>query len=253
MFNNTFLKLTKRFYPRGRAFNIPAGSIIEKYHKALIESENSAYTAAVSVLDSILPDNDNFTAEDATDWERRLGLITNTSLTLDQRKQAIERKMNHPGTIKARQHYLYVQKYLQDQGFDVYVHENRFFELGMWVTKTPAEVIGVSVAGQAVHTFDGSFLEHGQVQHGGGFSDKIANSIDKELDLAFDVGANLRSTFFIGGQILGTFASVDITREVEFRQAVLRVKPVHSVAFPFINYSVGGSFNNDFSNDFKII
>jgi hypothetical protein len=223
MFNEIILKLTKRFYPLGRAFRIPTGGIAEKVHRALAVSENLAYESTLSVLDSILPDNAGFTAEDASDWERRLGLINGDSLPLATRKLNILRKMNHPGTIKARQHWLYVQQQLQAAGFtNVYVHENRFLELGIWVTKTPEQIAGSSVTGYAVHTFDGTFLEHGQVQHGGGYTDKIANSIDPAVDFLFDVGSNLRSTFFIGGQILGTFATIPTTRQAEFRQLVLK-------------------------------
>jgi len=126
MFNGRISHLTKRLYPKGRAFRIPFGSTIEKVHKGLAISESDAYASAVSLLDSILPDNDNFTTEDASNWERRLGLITNSATDLNSRKLAIERKMNHPGTIKARQNYMYLQGQLQDAGFNVFVHENRF-------------------------------------------------------------------------------------------------------------------------------
>lgn len=250
MFNDLILKLTKSFYPKGRAFRLSKNSTIEKVHKALAISENIAYTSTLSILNSILPDNGNFTVEDATDWERRLGLITNQSTALSDRKLAILRKMNHPGTIKARQHYLYVQGQLQDAGFDVYVYENRFLELGVYVTKTPDEIIGAALSNQAVHGFDGTFLEHGQVQHGGSFDEKIANSIDKEIDAVFDIGSNYRSTFFIGGPTLGSFANISSSREIEFRQLVLKLKPVQSIAYIFTNF-ISGDFNNDFNNDFN--
>ena len=79
MFKDLLLTITKRFYPKGWAFRIPTGGLLEKMHAGLIISEDLALTSAISVLDSIIPDSDNFTAEDATDWERRLGLITNSS------------------------------------------------------------------------------------------------------------------------------------------------------------------------------
>ena len=249
MFNELILKLSKAFYPQGRAFRIPIGSVIEKVHRALAVSENIAYESTLSVLDSILPDNAGFTLDDAADWERRLGLITNLSTSFSNRKLAILRKMNHPGTVKARQHWLYVQGQLQDAGFDVYVYENRFLELGQWVTKTPDEVAGPSVTGYAVHTFDGTYLEYGQVQHGGGFSEKIANSIDPLIDFFFNIGSNYRSTFFIGGPTLGSFASIPSSREIEFRQLVLKLKPAHTVAFPFITY-FSTDYNNDYNNDY---
>ena len=78
--------------------------------------------------------------------------------------------------------------------------------------------------------------QHGDDQHGGGFSQFIANSLDQEQDANFSEGSNLRSTFFIGGATPGLFANVDSEREKEFRQLVLRVKPVQTVAYLFINY-----------------
>ena len=125
MFKESILKLSKQLYPKGRAFRIPFASDIEKIHEGLAISENDAFASAIGILDSILPDNNNFTDEDATTGERRLGLITNETTTLNERKLAIQRKMKHPGTIKARQHYLYLERELRNAGFDVYVHENR--------------------------------------------------------------------------------------------------------------------------------
>lgn len=248
MFNDILLKLTKSLYPKGRGFRIPVGLDIEKYHKALAVSEDIAYTDALSILDSILPDNDNFTVEDAENWERRLGLITNDFVLLADRKISILRKIRHPGTIPARQHYLYIEGQLQAAGFDVYVHENRFFELGMWITKTPAEILGAGLSGSSTHS---DLVQHGQVQHGGAFDEKIANSVDPAIDSTFNIGANFRSTFFIGGEILGTFASIDAPRLTEFRQLVLKLKPVQSVAFTFVGFT-GPDFNNDFNIDFNI-
>jgi len=128
MFKDKFLKLTENLYPKGRAFALIKNSTKFKLHSALAESESTAYGDALAVLDSILPDNDNFTAEDATDWERRLGLITNDFVLLSDRKLAIQRKMNHPGTIPARQHFKYVEGQLRAAGFNVTVTENRFLQ-----------------------------------------------------------------------------------------------------------------------------
>lgn len=235
-FKQIFLNLTKQLYPRGRAFKIPFGGILERLHKALAISEDKAYNEALDIFDSILPDNNNFTSEDATKWERRLGLITNVLTALADRKLALIRKINHPGTVKARQHFLYLQGQLRNAGFDVYVHENRFPDgFGGFETKTPNEIIGVS--GEAVHS---PLVQHGQIQHGASFSEKIANSIDKLIDAAFDIGDNFRSTFFIGGLVLGDFATIPGSREQEFRQMVLRIKPVQTVAFLFLDISFAG-------------
>lgn len=231
-------KLTKQLYPTGRAFKVPANSFLERLHSALALSEQQAFDDAVSIKDSSLPDNTNFTAGDATDWEVRLGMITNELVPLEDRKAAIFRKMAHPGDIPARQHFLYLQGQLQAADFNVFVFENRFpVYPDTFETRSPDEILGL-VGHFAQYS---TSLQYGQSQYGGqqagsNFEDVIANNIDETKDAFFDVGDNLRSTFFIGADPVGDFADVDINRKEEFRQLVLNVKPVQAIAYLFINY-----------------
>ena len=211
---------------------MPKDGFFEKMHVGLILSEVRAYEDGLSVLDSALPDNDNFTEEDATQWERRLGLISNSSVSLANRKLAITQKMAHPGDIYGRQHYLFLERELQAAGFDVYVYENRFpaYPDG-YETQTPEEVTGNSFTASQHGDF-----QHGDLQHGGSVYPLIANSIDSSIDSSFNLGANLRATFFIGGPTVGSYADVDSERELEFRQLILRVKPTHMIGILLINY-----------------
>src|SRR5690606_15271833 len=94
-----FLRLSKQLMPTGRAFRAPVFGNMEKLHLANARSEGRFYEDATSVLWSILPDNINFTADDAADWERRLGLITNLAVPLADRKLAIMRKISAPGNV----------------------------------------------------------------------------------------------------------------------------------------------------------
>lgn len=222
--------LTAQLYPTGRAFGVRGW--LGGLHDALSLSEAQAYSDALGILDSILPDNPNFTAQDATDWERRLGLITNTSALLSTRMALIQRRMNHPGTIKARQHYLYVQGQLQAGGFPVYVYENRFPVGGGYVTEDPAVVAGGG--GVVLNQLD--LHQLGDAQLGGAWGALIANSIYAGVDASFDVGADQRSTFFIGGYPIGTYANIPAASEQAFRQLVLQLKPAQTVAYLFINY-----------------
>ena len=112
--SDTFRRLTQSLYPRGRAFRLPqtnahADGIFQRLHTALAKSEARAYTAALSTLDSTIADNANFTSDDATDWENRLGIISGAGVTLSDRIKAINQKINYPGTNAPRQHYLYIQ------------------------------------------------------------------------------------------------------------------------------------------------
>ena len=228
----TILKLGKQLYPTGRAFKIPEGGYFERLNSALAEIEAQAFSGGISILDSTLPDNNNFTAQDATDWERRLGIVVSPLVALPLRKAAIIRKINHPGTIKARQNFRYLEGQLQAAGFSVFVYENRFEYGGSYDTANPLTLTG------GVGALENQYgdNEYGEAQYGISFPGMIANHINEDLDANFDTGANLRSTFFIGGSPLGTFASVPLNRKNEFRQLVLRIKPVQTVAFLFINF-----------------
>ncbi len=229
------ISLTKQLYPTGRAFRMAEAGDFDKLNEGLKVSEEKAYSDAVAILNAILPDNDLFTSDDATDWEVRLGMITNLLTPLPDRKLAIIRKLNQPGAAPAKSNWRYLQEQLQAAGFNVYVFENIFdpYPYGDPITMTPYELTG-----------DASFFtsnqygdyQYGDVQYGGSYKRFVANHIDEARDWAFDIGANLRSTFFIGGSPLGTFANVPASRKDEFRQLILTIKPTQTVGFLFINY-----------------
>jgi hypothetical protein len=228
------MALTKQLLPTGRAWWMPVGGNFEKLMTGLQASEARAYSDAVSILNSALPDNDEFTVDDATAWEKRLGLISNSLVPLADRKLAIARKMAHPGLIPARQNYLYLQGQLQAVGFNVYVYENRFPDYyAGYVTETLEEFSEPSLISLLEH---GDF-QHGDEQHGPTFLSKIANSIDWIIDDSFDLGSNLHSTFFISGSPAGVPADVPLIRREEFRELVLKIKPRQTVALLVINYT----------------
>ena len=253
---NKFHKLNLQLYPTGRAFVVSEDSDREKFDEGLMASEVRFYDESMSILDEILPDNDNFTAEMATAWEQRLGLITNSSVSLADRKAAIIRKMNHPGDIPARQSWDYLEQSLQLAGFNVYVYDNMNgttisdilsplsgtgqqgdgqqgdFQQGTTAGSLPTFFTCVTVGQQG----DG---QQGDFQQGGEttcyYNDKIINHIAWEDDLYFPI-SSWNSVFYIGGPTLGSFAEVPTARREEFRQIVLRIKPVHTVAMNLINY-----------------
>jgi len=246
------MRLTRRLYPTGRAFRIPIGGDLEKMHEALVESEKRAYDDAISILDSIIPDNDNFTTLDATQWEQRLGMITNPLVSLADRKLAIIRKMNHPGDIKARQSADYLQNALQAAGFVVYVHENipemaieDILVINQNVGQFGMGQFGDLQFGSAQSIYPQYFVptQFGSAQFGSAqfgevvFTNKVANHIDEDLDKFFNFGQSKRAMFIIGGQNLGDFEDVDINRKEEFRQLILKLKPTHAIAALLITYS----------------
>jgi len=250
--------LTKQLYPTGRAFRVYDGSWFYRLHKGLAASEARAFNEAIGILDSILPDNPNFTAENASQWERRLGMIDGTGVDLEDRKLAIKRKMNHPGTMKPRENWMNLEHQLQAAGFNVWVHENRFYNGSAWVTVDPSEALpkvdygemgefemGEDEMGDNFSYYADLFkyAEMGEIEMGEGemggwiYLNKCVNNIEQSADEMFNEGENLCSTFYICGEIFGTFAEVPDARKDEFRQLILRLKEVNTIAYLIINYT----------------
>lgn len=227
-----FANLASQLYPTGRAFYMQKGGVMDNTHIAFNRSFIRLVNDAKSTIDSCFPDNANFSADDCTLWEWRFGIVTDTSLSLSDRKAALLRRMGRGRNVPARQHKNYIEYQLQIAGFNVFVHENGFIEGGVKIYKNPSDII----AGGAGVVQHGGTSQHGiGMQHGGGSAQVIANSYkpNEPYSVADD---KLWATFFIGGEILGDMAEIPAKREEEFRELVLKLKPAHLVAFTFINY-----------------
>jgi len=254
---NALADLSRDLYPQeARAFNMPFpdadgnGGFLFRLHRALAISEAQLWGDARSTFNSILPDTSLFTDgtsdpldNDCNDWEGRLGMIqwgvTSASTpTTANRKLAIIRKMNYPGSTAPRQSALYLQDQLQAAGFNVNVYENIFSDgSGGWISKSPAEVLGIST-GDAIY----GETDYGLSEYGDDYSlddiTIIANHLEPALDDTFDIGDSYSSTFFIAdpaGQT--TFATVPAVRQTELRQLVLQIKPLQTIGFTFINFT----------------
>ncbi len=244
------LKATNQLYPTGRAFNMLNGTELSNLHKALIKSESLAFENAKGILNHILPDNDGFGTDDAALWENRLGLITNTAVSLADRKLAIQRKMNQPGEYPAKQSAGYLEEQLQAAGFTVYVHENipetdiyDFLITNNTVRFGPNRM-GTFRYNSTVPNYNSLFdvIRMNTVRMGAVrfnqkvYLNKVANHIEEYKDAYFPIYDNFRSTFFIGGITKGDFANVPLARKEEFRQLILKIKPVQTIGYLLINY-----------------
>tara|TARA_R110002051_G_scaffold162219_4_gene233742 strand:+ start:5571 stop:6233 length:663 start_codon:yes stop_codon:yes gene_type:complete len=213
-------RFVKLMMPKGRAFSYPTDGIFDRLNKAVALSSERAVNDFNNINNHILPDNDNFTVFDADLWEKRLGLVTNQSTSLSDRKLAIIRKYRHPGGIIARQSADYIQNELQSAGFNVFVHEN--------IPELPFVGTDVIRLGQ---------VRLGQTRLGKRlFKNKVANYIDESLDEFFDEGTNFKQSFSIGGAVLGTDTDVLLVRKNEFRKLILSLKPCQTIAQLRINY-----------------
>ena len=229
-----FLALSRQLYPGGRAFKMAEDSFFEGLHIAIAKSEERVYNDSVSVLNSILPDNAYFSLDDASDWERRLGLITNLSVPLASRMLLIKQKMNQPGPNPAKGSALYLQEQLNNAGFNVFVYENKFpnYPTG-YTALTPEQLTGLNIF--RTYGEHGQF-QHGQQMHGGWYNNLIINEIDETKELLFDYVGSLRNSFFIGGYPAGQFANISKAQHDQFRQLILKTKQVQTIGFLLINY-----------------
>lgn len=224
------LKLTRRLFPTGRAFRIPSGSDLEALFRALAESERDAFEAATDdVLNSILPDNDQFQDEAADAWERRLAITPNELNPIETRRAIIQRKYSQPFTQnRAKLSRQRIESALQSVGFNVQVYNNLNGDV-------PTDVANLTTLKHAATTIHGSTTAHGAPL---GIT-KIANHVREEDDEDFVI-ADFKQTFFIGGPLDGgnqiTFATIDLDRKEEFRELVCILKPKHAVALTFINF-----------------
>lgn len=222
--------LTKQLLPTGRAFHLFGWG--DAFIEAVSEVEANFYTDSISILDSLMPDTNRFSADDCTTWERILGVATNASNTLDDRRSAIRRKMSNPGVNPAKGHLLYMQQQLQEAGFPVYVFANKFDAYPSGYTTMSPQSVSTSLITQS---------QHGDRQHGDSIQSAyvnqvVTNSLENRVDLYFNPTTDLSSTFFIGGNPLGSYVNIPATREVEFRQTILQLKQTHRIAFLLINY-----------------
>lgn len=227
-------KLTKALFPTGRAYKIPKDSIISKTLYALGKSQARAYDFVASTLFRILPDNDNFTEEDASLWEKRLGLKVDPDIDLETRKTLIIRKYSYPSDEIYRQNYGFIERELRKAGYNVWVHENRFPDgFGGWYYD---DVLSENTYQHS------SELEHSEdIQHGGNTLDLIANvPVPNEQ---FNIGSseNLKGSFFICGENYPDRAIVRPDLEIEFRKLVLTLKPANTFAILLIDFTATGN------------
>lgn len=224
-----FVLLAKKLYPKGRAFKMPFAGDFEKLTNAIALSEVRLFNDTVAILDSILPDNANFTIADATDWEVRLGMPNGSASTLSDRMSAIIRKLNAPGVNPAKGHYLNIQNQLTLAGFNIFVYEN-----------IPEVTPSVALSANTFLPLQYGKSQYGLIQYSGAvYKNKIINRINENEDLAFNLAGTFKTSFFIGGvKTLGVIqtASVPLVRKNEFRELILKLKPVQNCAFLNINY-----------------
>jgi hypothetical protein len=268
-------KITKQLYPTGLAwkfrytdaaigsfgdaFNASFDTSISaknpnrrgQLHTALAKSEEQAFNDALNLIDCFFPDNDNFTTQDATEWERRIGIISSPSSSLDDRKKAIIQKLNHPNNIQARQSRGFLEQQFRLAGFNVRVYDNlegkniyQVLTQGQPNAQMEQAQMGqVQMGFDLLAQYNSMFtsVQMGQTQMGQTqmgvkiYNNKVVNNIDESKYL-YLYPISWRTVFYIGGENLGEFASIPAPRKNEFRQLVLQLKPINTFAYLLINF-----------------
>lgn len=229
-----------------------------KFINAMLKSYERAYIDLRSLLNQTVADNEGFDAIDASNWERVFGL-SNNGLSIEDRRANILRRQSYPAGVAERGHYLLIQDELQKAGFDVYVHENRFPDgAGNWEVQNPdntgpqleqfgltefgigelgGEISGLDYticANYIEESLDATFFEEESGLNQFGESEFGVGELETTTSVNIDI--QLRVTFFVGGEIYPSSATVPLDRKNEFRQLILKLKPAHTIAFLYINY-----------------
>jgi len=229
-----FFKMVELLYPTGRAWNLPEGGLFRAFHSAINLSLLQVALDAAATLDDTFPDNANFDAGDCTLWENRFGIEYNAALTTAQRRTNIYNFMAFPQNILGRQSPGYNEYSLQQAGFDVHIYENIFFDMsGNLIQKTPQQVLGTVTETTQLRYISPQTQLGANTQLGGVSFSVVAN---EETFENYSPGGILWPTFFIAGSAINVPASISQYRQTEFRRAVLKVKPAHTVAFLIVNF-----------------
>lgn len=213
------VKSKKQLLPTGRAFYAKNGGNFDKLLRGLAAEEAEAVNKSIGLLNSIIPDNEYFTEEDCAAWENTLSISASLLDSIENRKAAIYRKMQFPSNTKGRQHKNYLEGQLRAANFDVRIYEYSDIKNNFSSTVHSQDV-------------DHSFT----TVHGGweipSYTGIIANFLDETLETPVPPTIeNLKNIFWIAGASFGQYANIPPYRIEEFRNIVLTIKPLHTVAF----------------------
>lgn len=236
-------KIANTLYPTGSAFSVKKGSSRESLHNSIDYTLNGYFNVKDSFLNGLYPDNENITEQEVEFLSYIYGLDYPSGLDFQQKKELLLEKINNSKATNHKQSAIYIEKILNDYGFDVMVTENLNWDI-------PSDLMTVK---QVQHGFN---IQHGfGIQMGMESLPVIANSQNPN-EPYFYHSNNSWATFFITGKN-GLDEDIPVSNEdiVYFRQLVLRLKPAHVVAILKTSYIISSSpdFNNDFNNDFNTL
>ena len=218
MLNSTdIVKLQKQLLPTGRAFSVGDGTVFLSLLSSLAIERLNAINSGLGILNQIIPDNDYFTADDATRLENLLGIYSEDSNTLENRKLAIYRKLQFPTNVKGRQHKNYLQYQLTQAGFDCKIYE--WSDIKDLVLSTE----------HSLDTEHSSDTEHVSLLFPS-YNQIIAKYIEPEKEDSLSLTlSNAVNVFWISSTDFNTPMTLPANRVTEFRNIILHIKPLYTV------------------------
>ena len=244
-----FENLIDKLFPTGRAWLQKPFKIMTAIKGGIADELEDARAAALLLKDSIFPSlmDEQF----ISDWESRFRLPEQTALTIEERRERLVAQWLS-GTGQTAEH---IQNKLQESGFDVFVTDgvsDAEFDslLGEYVlgdfALEGAVIIGDQVIANPCEQVSTVGTILGDFVLGDGFVlDKnkpriIVNHIDDSLEnedfcpLAVE---QYKYVFYVQGgpgPALGEIATIPAARYKEFREIVLKYKPMNSWVLAFV-------------------
>lgn len=192
-------------------------SVFGKLLFGLAGERVKAINSGIGILNQIIPDNEYYSADDATRAENLLGIYSEDSNTLENRKLSIYRKMQFPNNTKGRQHKSYLQHQLNQAGFNCKIYE--WDDVKNYVISTE----------HSTGTEHSSDTEHVSLLFPS-YDQIIANFINpNQEDEIMLTLSNVVNTFWISSADFNTPMNLPANRVTEFRNLILHIKPLYTI------------------------
>lgn len=236
MDSSVFFDLYKQLLPTGRAWNLYKGSNLDYLFSCLSENDLKKYDLVEKIKKVSLPYTIT-TIEEVKIWEQRFGIISNSSLSVEERKLEIIRKYDYPSNFLERQGLYFMETEIRKAGYNVYLKDNIFYDNGgNLYTKDPN---ALTSTGNMLDKYSlGEYvLDSGSLDY-----TLLANNIDEQKDASYVFSSNFEEIIFVGNISVKDNNSTDLhaivnkKRKKEFRELLFKLKPTHSVCVLYINY-----------------
>ena len=220
------LRVYEHLLPRAVAWSLKVTKRLREFFEGLTDLPSDTRDFVDGVYDDIQP---QLTRELPT-WENQFGLVGQSSLTEQQRRDRLEAEWSALGGQSPR----YLQDTVRAAGFDVYFHE--WWDLPLTEPPTVRNPLGVLQQGGSAVVFIAecgeAIAECGEASAlcGDTTTPKGYALVNKDFGIPYTIpGDSSKWPYFIyfGGETFGDQASVSAARKNEFETLLLKLCPTH--------------------------